>query len=77
MWGRPPGLRADVHVGLVGATTKFDQRDLEVPRRPGGLPHNEADPVCRPVRFLTVAARLGFGSRAGKQTKPDVMNRKL
>jgi hypothetical protein len=38
-WGRPPWSAADALVGLMGAITEFAQRDLGVPRRPGGLPH--------------------------------------
>ena len=37
--GQTSRSAADVHVGLMGVTTEFEQRDLGVPRRPGGLPH--------------------------------------
>jgi hypothetical protein len=37
--GQTPWSAADAHVGLLRLSTDFKQRDLGVPRRPGGLPH--------------------------------------
>src|SRR5207247_594297 len=39
-WGRPPGLRSHLQVGSVSLV----ERDVDVPRRPGGLSYrNELD----------------------------------
>ena len=38
LWGRPPGLRGTSR-SRCATLPMLRQRDLEVPRRPGGLPH--------------------------------------